>query len=121
MSTSWPEQLVAEIRKEAEVLRLWGADAQAGAAEAMADRIEGRLEAWRLESLTIAEGSTESGYSEAHLRRLIAGGRVPNRGDRGSPRVRRSDLPKKASRLRSSPGEPDLAGDVLRARGLEQL
>ena len=47
------------------------------------------------EVLTLAEASSESGYSESRLRHLIADGTIPQAGERGRPRVRRADLPQK--------------------------
>ncbi len=47
------------------------------------------------EVLTLAEASSESGYSESRLRHLIADGTLPQAGERGRPRVRRGDLPSK--------------------------
>lgn len=47
------------------------------------------------EELTLSEAALESGYSEDHLRHLVADGTIPNAGERGRPRIRRGDLPQK--------------------------
>jgi len=106
--------LAETFRREADLLGSWGATAQAAAAEHAASRIERALMTWRNEVLSVADAATESGYSEAHLRRLLAACRIENAGSRGRPRIRRADLPRKP-RQRTG-GEPDLVGDVLRAR-----
>ena len=43
------------------------------------------------------QASAESGYSESRLRHLVAAGELQNAGKKGAPRIRRSDLPKKAA------------------------
>ena len=45
------------------------------------------------EVLTIAQASAESGDSQDHLRSLVARGDIPQAGRKGSPRIRRRDLP----------------------------
>ena len=47
------------------------------------------------EPLDLDQASIESGYSVAHLRRLIRDGVVPNAGDKGAPRILRRYLPLK--------------------------
>ena len=92
----FPADLPAEWRAQAEGLRQFGADAQAKAVDRCADRLE---EAFRLESdtvLSLQEAADESGYSAAHLGRMVRDGKVPNAGRPGAPRIRRRDLPRKA-------------------------
>ena len=48
------------------------------------------------EVLTIGEAAGTSGNSVDHIRHLVAEGKIPNIGVRGSPRVRRGDLPLKS-------------------------
>jgi hypothetical protein len=45
------------------------------------------------DELTLTAASTLSGYSTDHLSRLIREGSIPNAGKKGSPRIRRADLP----------------------------
>ncbi len=54
--------------------------------------------------LTLTEAARESGYSADHLGRLVKAGAIPNSGRTNAPRIRRKDLPRKASRLRSERG-----------------
>jgi hypothetical protein len=49
------------------------------------------------ELLTLDEASARSGYSADHLARLIRRGTIPNAGRPHAPRIRASDLPRKAS------------------------
>lgn len=107
------EELASEFRSEAELLRRWGAD-EATAAEHAAERVEKALRTWQNEELTVVEAAAESGYSAAHIRRLLAECRLENAGSQGRPRIRRGDLPRKPSR--QSADEVDLVGEVLRAR-----
>lgn len=45
------------------------------------------------DELTLTAAANLSGYSTDHLSRLIREGSIPNAGRKGSPRIRRSDLP----------------------------
>ena len=47
------------------------------------------------QELTLAEAALESGYSEDYLRHEVAADRIPNAGRKGSPRIRRADLPRR--------------------------
>lgn len=88
-------ELAAEWRSEADTLRRRGAEAQATALESAADDLDSAWQSWRRERLTVEEAADASGYSEAHLRRLIRDGKLPNAGEEHRPLVRRVDLPKK--------------------------
>ncbi|MDQ6770211.1 MAG: hypothetical protein M3Z54_09510 [Gemmatimonadota bacterium] len=65
------------------------------------------------EPLCLHQASKESGYSVDHLARQIRTGRIPNAGRRGSPRIRRDHLPRKAARQwgASSDRSPDRLRD----------
>ncbi|MCK5489030.1 MAG: hypothetical protein KAI98_03535 [Gemmatimonadetes bacterium] len=77
-----------------------------------ADELEAAWNAWQLEELTVAQAANESGYTISAIEKQLRWGRIPNAGEAGRPRIRRSDLPRKAGR-RGDPEEPDLAGRVL--------
>jgi hypothetical protein len=64
--------------------------------------------------LTLQDAATESGYSVAHIRHLIACGELQNVGKRGRPRVRRGALPSKPNkkRVRPSATQPRSGFDV---------
>ncbi|HEX8726058.1 MAG TPA: hypothetical protein VF737_11785, partial [Gemmatimonadaceae bacterium] len=51
------------------------------------------------------------GYSKDHLRKCVADGTIPNAGSKGRPRIRRGDLPKKATR---STAHYDAGEDAIR-------
>lgn len=69
--------------------------------------------------LTLSQAASESGYSIDHLRHLVADGSIPNAGKRGSPLIRRTDLPlKPGSSKKTSGGDPaGEASDILRSLG----
>ena len=48
-----------------------------------------------LEPLTLTEAALASGYSIDRLQKMVAGGQLENVGKKGSPRIRRGDLPRK--------------------------
>ena len=62
------------------------------------------------ELLNLTEASRESGYSADYLGTLIRQGKLINAGRPHAPRIRRRDLPRKASELPSSPPPPRLVG-----------
>lgn len=95
MNTAPVERLAEEWEGEAELLRRRGAPHQAAALESAAEDLRERVREWEVEPLTVAEAVAESEYSERHLRELLSEGRLPNVGEDGSPRIRRSDLPAK--------------------------
>jgi hypothetical protein len=69
---------------------------------------------WQLEELPIAEAAEESGLSVSALEKQIARGALLNSGDKGRPRIRRCDLPRKPGMGPRGPREaPDLAERVL--------
>ena len=110
--------LAMEFRNQARVFREHAQESVAIAYERCAQRLEEleRSEAEQL--LTLAAAAEESGYSYSTLQQKVAAGEIPNLGERGKPRVRRGDLPRRAPLRKPSPqaGEPDLAADVLAAR-----
>ena len=72
-------------------------------ARALIDQLLGELELLFAQedehALTLSEAAKESGYSQDHLARLVREGTIPNAGRRHAPRIRRKDLPRKASAL----------------------
>jgi hypothetical protein len=68
-----------------------------------AAELEATLRAAADEELTLAEAAAESGYSAERLRRKVAGGEIPNAGRKGAPRIRRADLPRKATERPDTP------------------
>lgn len=69
---------------------------------------------WQDGILSLNEAARESGYSAEHLQRLVANGDIPNAGQKGKPRVRRGDLPKKA--VAGNRG-PSVSSSTLARRG----
>ena len=51
-----------------------------------AELAERAVDGWRWEKLPLTAAEVESGYTQAHLRRLIAEGKVPGAGIPGKPR-----------------------------------
>ena len=79
----------------------------------VADEIEERALSHALETLTLRDAAEESGYSYSAIQKMVASGELTNLGDKGSPRVRRGDLPRKAIAPPTASGEPDLAEMIL--------
>lgn len=112
-------ELVTQFRAAAEAARELGALDVARVWGLAADRADAYFRAHALEALTLTQASTESGYSVAHLSRLIAEDAIPNVGKKGAPRVTRASLPKKPQaqkRHSSASDEPDLVGRAFRPR-----
>ena len=66
------------------------------------------------EMLTLEQAAEYSGYSADHIARSIRHGSIENAGERGRPRVRRGDLPRKSGALRNEMPEPILAVNTRR-------
>jgi hypothetical protein len=62
------------------------------------------------EALNLQQASRECGYSADHLGRLLRDEKLPNAGRPNAPRIRRRDLPHKASALRPAPAPLKLLG-----------
>jgi len=73
-------QLLDRWQQASDTLRQRGAPAQADALDACCRELETALTQHDLESLTIPEAATESGYSESQLRRMFRGQRHVTRG-----------------------------------------
>jgi len=88
--------LVGKWREEAMNLRDWGCDNHADAIERCAAELEAHQREAELEAMTIEDAARESGYSTSALYKKVASGQLQNVGRKNAPRVRRSDLPRKA-------------------------
>lgn len=64
-------------------------------------------------SLSLAQAARQSGYSADHLGRLVRQGKIPNAGRPNAPRIRLSDVPRKAAGLPA----PDSCSNVKHDRG----
>jgi hypothetical protein len=60
------------------------------------------------EYLNLTQAAKESGYRVRHLRNLIRRGVLKNHGRKGAPRLKREDLPKKATALAQNNERPNL-------------
>jgi hypothetical protein len=122
--------LVTAWRKEAGQLRArYGLDSLAHVCEAHASELAAAIGRHLAEQLTLKDASALSGYSTSHLRALIADGTLTNAGRKGSPRLLRGELPRKApvsapaSRNRRTRGFDAAAAAeaaVTRMRGKQQ-
>lgn len=119
--------LVRTWSDEASVLRTrYGDHRLAALAEAHAVDLQKALESRDGEHLSLEQASAESGYSVAHLRRLVATGQLHNAGRRGRPRIQRDSLPQKAhikrgllrrAQVADALDVSDLVADALRRQG----
>ncbi len=92
--------LLSQWREDAERLRTWGCDGQATILERCADQLDAHAATVADATLSLDEAAAASGYSVAHLRRLVAQGVVPYVGTNGVTAVRQQDLPYKPRRQR---------------------
>lgn len=88
-------ELTERWRREAESFRSYGEERLAMACEKHADEVEAAACASRLEEVTLEEAAELGGYSYSHLQHLVAEGKILNVGSKGSPRIRRCDVPRK--------------------------
>lgn len=81
----------------------------AGAAAAFRDaarRLEALARERREERLSLTEAAAASGYSVDHLRHMVAEGRIPNAGAKGTPRIRRGELPRRVRKAEATGYDP---------------
>ena len=57
--------------------------------------LEGAIADTGMEPISLEAAEVESGYTRAHLRRLLREGSLPNAGTKSSPTILRMHLPKK--------------------------
>ena len=96
-----PAQLAEKWKAEGEGLRVrYAHDQLAQLCEVHAAELKSALDEEANEPLTLRQAAEESGYAARTLRAKVASGEIPNAGRRNAPRVRRRDLPRKASSRR---------------------
>jgi hypothetical protein len=110
-----PLDLPEFIRREAEWLREWGDDSRPRALEKIAGVMEWVQAEWDNQPLTLQQAAEESGFSYSTIEKKVASEELENVGEKGKPRVRRGDLPKKGRQpsQASDVGEPDPVGDLF--------
>jgi hypothetical protein len=101
--------VLADLLKDASTLRAYGAEANAVALERAVAVMQRAMDTEAEALLTIEGAALESGYSTDHLAREVRAGRIPNAGRKGSPRIRRGDLPRKPGALTLAPGSATIA------------
>jgi hypothetical protein len=95
------EALTQEWRRNADLLERYGQPGAPLLRQCAAELESAEREAAD-EELKLTAAAIESGYSERRLRELIEEGRIPNRGRKGAPLLRRGDLPRKAKKRAAS-------------------
>jgi hypothetical protein len=109
-----PHELLAKWRQEAELLDGYGASQQAIACKRHADELDAALRSLADSALDLTTAARESGYSPGRLRHLVAEGAIPNAGQKGSPRIRRADLPTKRRLVGGGFDAAATARDILK-------
>lgn len=89
-----PTSLPIAWRERAETLRRYAPEVARVFEECAAD-LEEALDSTGSELLTLRDAAAWSGYSADHLGRLMRLGKLSNHGRPHSPRLRRSELPRK--------------------------
>lgn len=89
------KQFIGDLRRRAADMEAVGGVAVGNAAFVLIAEMEQFLSERDEELLTLSQAEQQSGYSYEHLRKLVASGVVPNHGRKGSPLIRRSELPRK--------------------------
>jgi hypothetical protein len=110
-----PADVPEYLRAEAAGLREYGADSNARTLERAAEIMEWAQMVRDNEPLTLQQAAEESGFTYSTIEKKVANEELENVGEKGRPRVRRGDLPKKG-RQPSRAEEPDLVGDLFLKR-----
>jgi hypothetical protein len=90
------DALIARWRENISTLQRCGCAEAATTLGSCVTELEAALVEEELESLTLAEAVEQSGFSYSSLQKRLASGQLENIGQKGSPRIRRKDLPIKA-------------------------
>lgn len=88
---------LTQWREDAAILRKRGAVEQAFLLESCVADWEAYEMTRNLEALSLEDAARESGYSYSSLQKKVRTGELTNVGRKGSPRVRRVDLPRKGA------------------------
>jgi hypothetical protein len=86
--------------QDAATLRLYGDDRGAQICLLHAEAVRAMARSTGDEPLPLEQAAAESGYSADRLRHMIGEGKIANAGRKGSPRIRRADLPVKPGRAK---------------------
>ena len=105
--------LARRWREEAVVLRRRAASAQADLLESCAAELEIWARERDLESITLHQAAQESGFSYSALEKKVRHGSLTNVGKKGAPRIRRGDVPRKATIVRRAHATPEISSRVL--------
>jgi hypothetical protein len=108
-----PSELAAQWRQDAETLERY-ASPLADVCRRHADELDAALRSVEDSTLDLTTAARESGYSPDRLRHLVAAGDIPNAGKKGSPRIRRGDLPLKRHATGGGFDAEATARDLLR-------
>lgn len=95
------EWFLVKLRHDEALFRRRGLAEPAALVGSIADELEGEATRRLDEPLTLREAAETSGYSYGSLEHMVRQGVLPNAGEKGRPRVRRRDLPRKPSGHRS--------------------
>jgi hypothetical protein len=93
-----PADLVVRWRELAATFAHFGQAEPAALLQTCANDLEAATTETALETLTLEQAATESGYSYSAIEKSVRAGRIPNAGAPGRPRIRRADLPHKVRR-----------------------
>jgi hypothetical protein len=110
-----PKELLERWRQDAELLDGYGATQLATTCRRHADDLAAVLRSVEDDALDLAAAAQVSGYSPDRLRHLVASGAIANAGRKGSPRIRRGDLPIKRRGGAGGFDAAAVAGDLLSA------
>ncbi|MFL5561148.1 MAG: hypothetical protein ACJ79K_06715 [Gemmatimonadaceae bacterium] len=113
----WIVALATKWSDEAIVLGKRGDERGSRLLDALARELVEAVELENEQPLTLRDASKYSGYSEDHLGRLVRHGKLENVGRPGAPRVRRRNVPKKAtaiSAIASTSGQSDNVAILVR-------
>ena len=108
--------LLARWIAHAGLLETYGASDQAALVRKLGSEVQRAVIEHELEKLALDEAAKESGYAYSTIQQRVANGEIPNVGEKGAPRVRRCDLPRKAQPPRGRQGARSIADETLLRR-----
>ncbi len=122
---SWSKGPVGDLltrwNEEASTFDRYGIKGAAQMTRLHATELKAALRELDNELLDLAQAAEESGMSRDHLRHLVADEKIPNAGRKGSPLIRRADLPTKPSRVRKGLRTEDQSPEAEARQILRQV
>jgi hypothetical protein len=119
--TDFVRSLSIAWEREEALLRRRGLVESADHLASLTEELRKEASEWVDQPLTLAEAAERSGLSYSTLQHMVADGTVANAGEKGRPRVRRKDLPRKVAPSAAGMSRTNDADSIGKDPGLDLI